>query len=124
HFRQRGSIVPAQGLVGEARIATEIGAANGNDEVVPELVGHAHDEDPTVGGREGLYWHDGEMGATRLAARNVLLVEIPDAAVAELMQGDIEQAGIDVAANTGLARANDAAEQAEDAGHPGHVVDH
>ena len=42
-------------------------------------------------------------------ARHVALVQIPGRRVAELMQRDVEQAGVDVAALAGLARAQDAA---------------
>lgn len=67
------------------------------DEFVPELVGHAHDKQPAVGGRKGLHRGDGIMRAPALAHRDMPFIEIPGGDVTELMQRDVEQASIDVA---------------------------
>ena len=64
------------------------------------------------------------MRAARLAARGVALVQVPDRRVAELVQRDVEQTRVDVAALPGLLRAQDAGEQADRAGRAGHEVDH
>ena len=55
---------------------------------------------------------------------DVALVQVPGRRIAELMQRDVEQAGVDVAAVAGLVRAQDAGEQAEHADRAGHEVDH
>ena len=46
----------------------------------------------------------------------VALVQVPDGRIAELMQRDVEQAGVDVAAGAARLRAQDAGEQADRAG--------
>ncbi len=85
----------------ETRIGQQVRPADRADELVPELVGHAHDEQPAVGGRKGLHRRHRIMRAAALALRDVPFVEIPGGGVSELMQRDIEQAGIDVTALAG-----------------------
>ena len=84
--------------IGEARVAQKVLAAHRLDQRQPELLGHAHDEDPAVLGREGLDRRQRQMRAARHARRDIAFVEVPDAGIGELVHGDVVQAGLDVAA--------------------------
>ncbi len=64
------------------------------------------------------------MGRARQPRRHQALVQVPGRGVAQLVDGDVVETDLDVAADPGRARRVQAAHQGEGGRHPGHVVDH
>ena len=91
---------------------------------LPEALGLAHQEDPAVARAVELGRHEVGVGRARHPGRDQALVQIPGRGVAQLVQGDVEQADLDVAPDAGRARRMQAAHQGKRGGHAGHEVDH
>ncbi len=89
----------------------------------PELLLVAHDEDPAVLGAVELARHQARVAAARRAAGHRAAVQVPGAGVVEVVHRDVEERRVDVHADAGLARLDDAGEQAERRRQAGHQVD-
>jgi hypothetical protein len=105
------------------RMRGEVLAGQHAEQRLPELVGHAHHEDPAVAGPEELHRHGRGVRAARQALGAQALVQVPVAGVGELVQRDVEQRHVDVAAVAALHRADQRREHRHCGGDAGHVVD-
>ena len=107
----------------KAGIICELSVLRTLEQKLPELVGHAHDEDPAVAGFIQLYRRVVGVGRARHAAGLDAVVEIPGARIGQLMQRHVKQADIYVAPALGGSRqqSRDAAQRRHD---PGHKIDH
>ena len=77
---------------------------------------------PSCGAVE-LARHQARVAAARRAAGDRAAVQVPGAGVVEVVHRDVEERGVDVHADAGLARLDDAGEQAERRRQAGHQVD-
>ncbi len=123
-LHQRVAIGLPQGRCRKTRIGRELGPADRRQQLAKELVGHAHDEDPAVRGRKGLHRSNRKMRAARLPRRDEAVVEVPGRDIAELMQCDVEQTGVDVAALAGRSRLDHGRQQPDRHRQTGGLVDH
>src|ERR1700724_2783322 len=98
HRDERFAVLPTPVSGGKTPVLGQVRTGDDIAKDAPELLGHAHDEDPAIRGGKGLDRHLRKMRAARQTLWLVTGVQVPHPGVGELMEGDIEQAGIDVTA--------------------------
>src|SRR3546814_1641073 len=76
-------------------------AADAFGEDRPEFLLVAHDEEPAIARAVELARDQRGMGRTRRALRRHAVIHVPGAELVDVVQGDVEQAGVDVATLAG-----------------------
>src|SRR5438874_620818 len=88
----------------EARVLAQPGEPHALDQPLPELLLHAHDDDPAVARLEALAGDEALVRALREALRAPLAVERPDGHVVQHRDRRVEERDVEVAADTGRVR--------------------
>ena len=124
---QRLNVIAVAVAVGEGFEARILGPFRMPQDVGqnwPKLLLVAHDVHPAIGGSVELARGQHRMGRARQTVLHHPGVEIPGRQIAGVVQGQIEQAGVNVAAQAGGARGDQRAGQGIGHRQAGHHIDH